>query len=95
MPRTGQPRPKVTTPAARRASSKPQETADAGMVAAERERVTKRDALIAECRRRAQLKGIGMHVFGNELFFHWAGLSKSLQSPEAAAIWLDHIGAPR
>lgn len=72
-----------------------QEKADAGMVAAERERVTTRDALIADCRRRAALRGITMHVFGAELFFTWAGLSKSLQSPEAAAIWLDHVGAPR
>jgi hypothetical protein len=67
----------------------------AAPAAAEHDRVAARDALISDCRRRAQLKGIGMHVFGNELFFHWAGLSKSLQSPEAAAIWLDHVGCPR
>lgn len=69
--------------------------ADAAMVATERDRVTARDRLLADCRRRAATKGIAMHVLPGELLFCWCGLTKALPDAEAASRWLDHVGATR
>ena len=75
--------------------SKDQGTADGAIVAAEHARVTAVDAQIAECRRRAAAKGMTLHVLTGELLFAWCGLTKALPDVDAAARWLDHVGAPR
>lgn len=74
-------------------------TGDAEIVAAERQRVAAHDQAIANLRARAATKRITLHVLdagdGLELLFVWCGLSKCHHSIDAAAIWLDHIGASR